>query len=266
MEPTLKGKWETASPKAPRDEKKSYIHTLKVVHTIGDPSLVQFYRAQSRLSSSMPLSTRPHANDTVPAAFDHVAVLDLDPLNGWSPRWAFLDVNTGTTVPLSTFSLVIYLDDVLACGTDDAAGVEGHGGNGLVISKGVVDATSAEIPNLEVHVSLVVKVVLGMGKEDTYSDAAILATSDKINIVELQCSDRPSVAHKAAVHHATTQIPQSDHTVCCTASEGGLKYLQGTDKVRLCSGNSASGGTPPTIATTSSWSSSSSVGGLRRGP
>jgi hypothetical protein len=82
MEPTLKGKWETPSPKAPRDEKESYIHRLKVVHTIGNPSLVQCYRTRSRLRSGMPLSTRPHANDTIPAAFDHVAILDLDPLNG----------------------------------------------------------------------------------------------------------------------------------------------------------------------------------------
>jgi hypothetical protein len=82
MEPTLKSKWETTSPKAPRDEKESYIHRLKVVHTIGNPSLVQCYRAQSRLRSCKLLSTGPHADDTVPAAFDHVAVLNLDSLNG----------------------------------------------------------------------------------------------------------------------------------------------------------------------------------------
>jgi hypothetical protein len=60
-----------------------------------------------------------------------------------------------------SFGLIVDLDDVLSGGTDDAAGIEGHGGNRLVIGKGVMNSTSAKIPNLDVHVSLVAIVLTG---------------------------------------------------------------------------------------------------------
>jgi len=81
----LKLRWEPVSPTILCDGKESYIHRLKVVHTIDNPSLIQWYRAPSRPRSHMPLSTRPDADDAILAAFDHVAVLDPDSLDGCSP-------------------------------------------------------------------------------------------------------------------------------------------------------------------------------------
>ena len=47
--------------------------------------------------------------------------------------------DAGAAVPLAALDLVVDLDDVLAGGAGDAAGVEHHARDGVVVSVGVVD-------------------------------------------------------------------------------------------------------------------------------
>lgn len=51
---------------------------------------------------------------------------------------------------MPTVGLVIDFRHALARGGDDAAGVELHAGNGVVVGVGVVDGARAEIPYLYV--------------------------------------------------------------------------------------------------------------------
>jgi hypothetical protein len=91
---------------------------------------------------------RPYADNAVFSSLNHVTVLDFDPFNCCGLRRTLLETETWTTVPLSTFGLVVHLDHIFADGAHDTSRVEHHGRDRRIIREGVVNATSAKIPYL----------------------------------------------------------------------------------------------------------------------
>lgn len=99
-------------------------------------------------------SARPYTNDTVSSSFDHVAVLYLDPFNRRGPWRTLIDVDTWSTIPLSALGLIVHLDYIFAGGADNAASIEHHRSDRLIVCESIVNTASAEIPNLQEHISL----------------------------------------------------------------------------------------------------------------
>jgi hypothetical protein len=59
-----------------------------------------------------------------------------------------VSAHTRTAAPVAAVGLVVDLDDALAGCGNNAARVEHHAGNGVVVGIGVVDGASPKIPDL----------------------------------------------------------------------------------------------------------------------
>lgn len=81
----------------------------------------------------------------------------------------------GSAVPVPAVRLVVDLDDVLARGRHDAAGVEHHAGHGVVVGVGVVDGACAEIP----YLAAVSKEIWWMNKKDRNMVKEIWSMNEK---------------------------------------------------------------------------------------
>jgi hypothetical protein len=76
-------------------------------------------------------SARPNSDGAVLAAFNHVAVLYSYMFDDGQAGSVL--IRTGATVPVSTISLVVNLDHVLASCRDNTARIEHHAGYGMVV-------------------------------------------------------------------------------------------------------------------------------------
>jgi hypothetical protein len=101
-----------------------------------------------------PSSTSPHAQHAISTALNHITIPDTDALDhggGGAPPAALLvplSSNTGAAVPMAAVGLVVDFRVGFARGGHDAARVEHHARDGLVVGVGVEDAASAEVPYL----------------------------------------------------------------------------------------------------------------------
>lgn len=88
-------------------------------------------------------SASPSPNDTVFAAFNEVSVLQSDALDV-----GCVAANASTTVPVVTIGLVVDLDDIFSSRSHNSSRVEHHASDRFVVSKGVINRSSPEIPYL----------------------------------------------------------------------------------------------------------------------
>ena len=83
--------------------------------------------------------TRPDAYHAVLAPFNSVAVLDAHPLDYGENTSLIVRTDTRPAVPVPAVRLVVDFDDVFACGGDNAARVEHHAGNRVIVGIGVIN-------------------------------------------------------------------------------------------------------------------------------
>ena len=105
------------------------LHTLSFVH----PSLTH-------------LLARPNPHSPVLPPLNKIPILNPHCLDD-TPLPLLLN-RARPAVPMPSVSLVVHLDHILARGRDDAAVVEHHARDGVVVGVRVVDGACAEIPDL----------------------------------------------------------------------------------------------------------------------
>lgn len=92
---------------------------------------------------------RPHTHGTVSATFYKVSVFDAYVLDdGVRCRFIFVSANARTAAPVSTICLVIHLYYIFACCGNNAARVEHHAGDRMVVSVGVGNGACSQVPDL----------------------------------------------------------------------------------------------------------------------
>jgi hypothetical protein len=87
--------------------------------------------------------TSPNTDTSVAASFDKISIVNSDSVDNSS---IYAD---RATVPMSAVGLVVDLCHSLASSGNNTASIELHACNGIIISKGVENGASPEIPNLE---------------------------------------------------------------------------------------------------------------------
>lgn len=90
----------------------------------------------------------PHTNGTILARLRHVSVSYTYTLHNGRCLALFGSVGSGAAVPLARLELIVYLDDILACGTHYPAAVKRHTCDRVVVGEGVVQRASPKIPYL----------------------------------------------------------------------------------------------------------------------
>lgn len=104
-------------------------------------------------ASPPPQLTRPNPHRPVSPPLNQIPILDPHSLNHTLPT--LLLHRTRPTIPMPPISLIIDLDHILACSGHNAARVEHHAGDGVVVGVRVVDGAGAEIPDLTIQLAVV---------------------------------------------------------------------------------------------------------------
>jgi hypothetical protein len=86
------------------------------------------------------LSTGPYSHSSVPATLNKIAIFYPDTLDGGTPRVVvFVGTHTRAAVPVTTVSLVVHFDHILASCGNNVARVEHHAGHGVIVGVGIVN-------------------------------------------------------------------------------------------------------------------------------
>lgn len=101
--------------------------------------------------------TRPDTYHAVLPALDQITLLNPHALDGRENCGVVIDSHAWSTVPVSSISLVVDFDHILASCSDDAAIIKHHAGHSVVVSVGIVYGASSQIPDLQKSVKLLFK-------------------------------------------------------------------------------------------------------------
>jgi len=83
--------------------------------------------------------TRPDAYHAVLAPFNCVTILDAHPLDYGENTSLIVCTDTRPAVPVPAVRLVVDFDDVFTCGGDNAARVEHHASDRIIVGVGVIN-------------------------------------------------------------------------------------------------------------------------------
>ena len=147
---------------------------------------------------------RPGAYHAVSSAFNKIPILNANLLYRRRCSFSVLSGSPGSSIPMTSVSLVVDFHHILASGRHYVSCVEHHACDGIVVGIGIENSTSTKVPYLNIVSIYFVCVEYVEYGGNPYPYAPVGTTRDQMSIVKLETSHRSGMTDKAAMNLTTS--------------------------------------------------------------